>query len=477
MTPVSSSSVPAPRVANGALASLSLSSLLSSLGTSVANIALPELMQVFRAPMAQVQWVVIAYLLVLTATVIGVGRVGDMIGRRRWLLTGVLLFTLASLGCGLAANLTMLIAARIAQGLGAAIMMAMTLALAGETVDKASLGRAIGRLGAMSAVGTALGPTLGGVLLAYVGWPALFLVNVPLGLLTLWLAARCLPVAPLLPDERKAGFDVAGTLWLSGTLVAYALAMTPGVPVMGEATRWLLLAAVGGLFGFIRVERRVASPLIRLEMLRSTVMAGGLATSLLVAAVMMTTLVVGPFYLRHTLGLDAMQTGLVMSVGPMAAALTGVVAGRWVDQMGTMRMTMLGLALVTGGCGALSVIPYSGGILGYVLPMLSLTAGYALFQTANNTSLMKTVLPTQRGLVSGILNLSRNLGLITGAAMMGALFARTSSVDLASLGAMPAMTALAGAVSGGMRTTFQAATLLALITLPIAWFSLRRRSD
>ncbi|WKV51617.1 MFS transporter [Dickeya fangzhongdai] len=161
----------------------------------------------------------------------------------------------------------------------------------------------------------------------------------------------------------------------------------------------------------------------------------------------------------------------------MAAALTGAVAGRWVDQVGTMRMTIRGLALIIVGCGALSVIPYSGGIVGYVLPMLSLTAGYALFQTANNTSLMKTVVPTQRGLVSGILNLSRNLGLITGAAMMGSLFAQTSSADLASLRATQGMAALAESVSGGMRTTFQAAALLALIALPIAWFSLRRRLD
>ncbi|ACS85120.1 MFS transporter [Musicola paradisiaca] len=473
MMPLTASSRAAPQTGGGAFISLSLSSLLSSLGTSVANIALPEFMLAFQAPLAQVQWVVIAYLLALTATVIGVGRLGDMFGRRRWLSTGIVWFTLASLGCGLAPNLAMLIAARIAQGLGAAIMMAMTLALVGETVDKASLGRAIGQLGAMSAVGTALGPTLGGVLLAYAGWPSLFLINVPLGLLALWLAARRLPVAAMSPDAQTTGFDLAGTLWLVGTLVAYALAMTPDVDVMGATRPWLLSAAIVGLFGFIRVETHTANPLIQPGMLRSAVMGGGLATSLLVAVVMMTTLVVGPFYLRHALRLDATQTGLVMSAGPLTAALTGAVAGRWVDRAGTMRMTMLGLMLIILGCGTLSVMPYSAGIIGYVLPLLSLTAGYALFQTANNTSLMKNVDATQRGLVSGMVNLSRNLGLITGAAVMGALFAQASSVDLAST---LDMTARAEAVSGGMRTTFQTAAALVLMAVPIAWFSVRRRS-
>src|SRR5262245_11555815 len=175
-----------------ALAGLSLSMLLSSLGTSIADVALPTLAQAFDAPFQAVQWIVLAYLLAITTLIVGVGRLGDIMGRRRLLLAGILIFTTASVLCGVAPTLGLLIAARAAQGLGAAAMMALTMAFVGDTVPKAQTGRAMGLLGTMSAIGTALGPSLGGVLIAGLGWPAIFLVNVPLGIVTLLLAHRYL---------------------------------------------------------------------------------------------------------------------------------------------------------------------------------------------------------------------------------------------------------------------------------------------
>jgi MFS family permease len=164
-----------------ALASLALSVLLSSLGTSIANVALPSLAEAFNASFQAVQWIVIAYLLAITTLIVSAGRLGDIFGRRRLLLIGISLFTLASLLCGMAPTLWLLIAARALQGLGAAIMMALAMAFVGETVPKEKTGSAIGLLGTMSAIGTALGPSLGGVLIAGPGWPAIFFINLPLG--------------------------------------------------------------------------------------------------------------------------------------------------------------------------------------------------------------------------------------------------------------------------------------------------------
>src|SRR5215475_6014268 len=186
----------APSV-RGALASLSLAMLLSSLGVSIANVALPTLAAGFAASFPAVQWIVLAYLLATTTLIVGVGRLGDVAGRRRLLLAGLLLFTAASVLCGVAPTLWLLIAARAAQGLGAAIMMALTMAFVGETVPKAKTGSAMGLLGTMSAIGTALGPSLGGILIAGVGWRAIFLVMAPLGTLALLLAHRHLP-----PDRQ-----------------------------------------------------------------------------------------------------------------------------------------------------------------------------------------------------------------------------------------------------------------------------------
>ncbi|MHC8377488.1 MFS transporter [Pseudomonas sp. MDT1-16] len=443
------------------LASLSLSMLLSSLGTSIANVGLPTLALVFNASFQEVQWIVLAYLLAITTLIVSVGRLGDMTGRRRLLLAGIGVFTLASALCGFAPTLWMLIGARALQGLGAAIMMALTIAFVSETVGKEKIGSAMGLLGTMSAIGTAMGPSLGGLLIGGFGWRAIFLITVPLGLLTWVLAHRYLPADRQKPKTDRAGFDPLGTLLLALTLAAYALALTLGRGSFGPLNIALLLAAGVGVSLFVFAEARVTSPLIRLAIFRDPVLSGSLAMSLLVATVMMATLVVGPFYLAQGLGLDAVLVGLVLSVGPFVAALTGVPAGRIADRFGARRMTLVGLAAMATGCFTLSVLPETFGIGGYLLPMVVITLGYALFQTANNTAVMADVQPDQRGVISGMLNLSRNLGLITGASALGAVFALASAaVDIA--------TAQPEAVASGMRITFAVALVLVAVALAIA---------
>ncbi len=443
------------------LASLSLSMLLSSLGTSIANVGLPTFAVVFHASFQQVQWVVLAYLLAITTLIVSVGRLGDITGRWRLLLAGIFLFTVASVLCGLAPTLGLLIAARAAQGLGAAIMMALTMAFVGDTVPKAKTGSAMGLLGTMSAIGTALGPSLGGMLIAGAGWRAIFLVNLPLGLLALVLAYRTLPADRRGPTTGSGGFDPVGTLLLALTLGAYALAMTLGRGSFGLLNIALLAAAVLGAGLFVLAQARAASPLIRLAVFRDAGLSAGLATSALVATVMMATLVVGPFYLSRALGLDAAMVGLVLSVGPLAAALTGLPAGRLADRFGADRITMVGLAGMAAGCFVLSMLPARFGIPGYIAPMVVMTVGYALFQTANNTAVMADIQAQQRGVISSLLSLSRNLGLITGASVMGAVFALASGTT-AITQARPEV------VASGLRSTFAVATILMLFALAIA---------
>ena len=433
--------------------------LLASLGTSIANVGLPTLAQAFGASFQEVQWVVLAYLLAITTLIVGVGRLGDIVGRRRLLLAGVFLFTLASILCGLAPTLWLLIAARAAQGLGAAVLMALTVALVRETVPKERTGSAMGLLGTMSALGTALGPSLGGVLIAGPGWPAIFLVMVPLGLLNFLLAQRGLPAPGARPKTDGNGFDGPGTLLLGLALAAYALAVTVGGGRFDRLNAALLLAAVLGGGLFLRAEARVASPLIRLAAFRDAVLSAGLAMNALVSTVMMATLVVGPFYLSLALGLDAALVGLVMSVGPVVSAASGVPAGRIVDRLGAPFMTVAGLLQMAAGAFALSVLPGMFGLAGYIAAIAVLTPGYQLFQAANSTAVMMDVHPDRRGVVSGMLGLSRNLGLITGASIMGAVFASTTT-DIT--------TAPPEAVVTGLRITFAVAGALIAVALALA---------
>ena len=281
-------------------------------------------------------------------------------------------FTVASVLCGVASALWLLIAARAAQGLGAATMMALTMAFVGETVPKQKTGSAMG------------------------------LLNVA-----------------------------------------------------------LLLTAAFGVGLFVLAESRAASPLIQLTMFRDPGFSASLAMSALVSTVMMATLVVGPFYLSRALGLDAALVGIVMAIGPIISTLSGVPAGRIVDRLGAPFMVIVGLIAMAAGAFGLSVLPAMFGIAGYIAAIAVLTPGYQLFQAANNTAVMMDVHPDQRGVISGMLSLSRNLGLVTGASVMGAVFAFASmTTDIT--------TAHPEAVATGMQITFAVAGVLIFVALAIA---------
>lgn len=453
--------------AGWALASLSLATLLSSLGTSIASVGLPSLMQTFGTSFQSVQWVVLAYLLAITTLIVSAGRLADMFGRRPLLLGGIALFTSASVLCGIAPTLWLLIAARAMQGLGAALMMALTLAFVAETVTKGRTGSAMGLLGAMSAIGTTLGPSLGGLLIAGFGWRAIFLVNVPLGVLTFALAWRALPARSKTAQADRGEFDAIGTVLLALTLAAYALAMTLGRGNFGSLNIGLLAVAGIGVLLFAGAQAKVKSPLIQLASFRDLELSASLGMSLIVATVMMATLVVAPFYLSRGLGLDAAMAGLVLSTGPLVSTLSALVAGRLTDRFGAHRMMIAGLLGLATGTFLLSLAMTELGIVSYVVPISVACIGYALFQTSNNAAVMMGVGAGERGVVSGLLNLSRNLGLITGASLMGAIFAAASAggTDEAILGST--------AAARGMQITFQAATVLALTALSLAVLSWR----
>lgn len=443
------------------LTSLSLAALLSSMGSSIANVGLPTLAQAFSASFQQVQWVVLAYLLAITTLIVSAGRIGDLFGKKRMLQIGITVFSIASVLCALAPTLGLLIAARMMQGLGAALMMSLAMALVGAIIPKEKIGSAMGILGTVSAIGTALGPSLGGLLIAEYGWPMIFLVNAPLGIFAWVLAYRFLPADCLQVSRKRPFFDAMGTLLLSLTLISYALAMTLGHGHFNNINWALLLAAGLGLGLFILSQVKSSSPLIRLSMFRNPALTAGFAMSTLVTTVVMATLVVGPFYLSGVLALDAAQIGLTMASGPIVAALAGAPAGRVVDRLGTVRITITGLIAMMIGTTLLSMLPVALGVFGYIIPLVILTAGYALFQAANNTAVMMHLSAQQRGVGSGLLGLSRNLGLITGASVMGMIFALGS-------GATDITIASPQDIEMGMKITFGIATALIVSALGLS---------
>ncbi|MDQ0510733.1 MFS family permease [Angulomicrobium amanitiforme] len=399
-----SSSGMAETAQTGVTITLALAMLLAALGTSIANIAMPTLVEAFSAPFAQVQAVVVAYLAALTVCVVIAGRLGDRRGLKPMLVAGLAVFALASLLCAIAPSLLLLIGARALQGVGAAFLMTLAMALMRQTASEARVGRAMGLLGTVSALGTALGPSLGGLLIPLTGWRGIFWVQVPLAIVALILAIAMLPAEPV--KER--------------------------------------------------------APAIRLRSVVNRSLASNLLVNILVAAVMMTTLVVGPFYLALGLGLPATQVGFVMAIGPVISIFSGVPSGRLVDARGSHRVLAIGLALLATGALLLAFLPNGIGVVGYVLSIIVLTPGYQLFQAANNTAALADVARDQRGTVSGLLGLSRNIGLIVGASAMGAVFAF-------GVGMEEFVRATPSAIASGMRLTFllAAAMMLAAIAVTV----------
>ncbi|MDF2509464.1 MAG: yebQ [Microbacterium sp.] len=450
-----------PRLGAGTTG-LALSVLVASIGTSAANVALPTIAAELDGTFAQAQWVALAYLLAMTATSLAVGHLGDLIGRRRVLLLGIGVFTIAAALSAVAPTLWMLIGTRALQGIGAAVMMALPLARARDMVPPERLGRVMGLLGTTAAVGTASGPALGGLLITVAGWPAIFAAMVPLGLIAAALVGTTGADEGQTGGPRR-GFDLPGMILLTVAVALYTLAVTSP----GDQASWPTLPLLGGAVVaaglFAMRERRTSHPLLAPVLLRNRTVSLGAILNLIVGTVMMSTLVVGPFFLAGALHLPPAAIGAVMAAGPIASICTGVLAGRTVDRFGTRLMTAIGLSGMLLGALALALLPDWWGLPGYITGTVLLAPGYQLFLAANNTAVLNSTPVDRRGAASGLLGLSRNLGLVTGASVLAALFAAASGTPEVAAASPDALTA-------ALRTTFliTAVLLAAAVLLSLA---------
>ncbi|SFU21602.1 MFS transporter [Sedimentitalea nanhaiensis] len=451
------------------LITLAVATLTASLGISVASVLLPTLTRSFSATISDVQWVVLAYLMSVTISIVSVGRLGDLFGHPRVLHCGLILFIAASILSARAPTLDVLVAGRALQGLGGAILIALSMSIAREFVPTEKLGTAMGLLGTTSAAGTALGPSLGGLLLTWGDWRMAFWLLAVFAAVTLVLSMIAITPPPRRPNTSFRELDIAGTLVLGGALAAYALATSGGTSGIPVPPGMLMIAAFAATALFAVVETRAASPLVPMALLQDRTTGTGFAMNWAIGTVMMSTLVVGPFFLAFSLGLNDALIGLVMAVGPVVAALSGVPAGRLTDRLGARRVMVIGLAQTVLGLLCLAFLPRYFGVGGYVAALIALTPAFQLFLAANNTAVMINAPKEQRGRLSGLLGLSRNLGLMTGASAMSSLF-------VALLGTGDAVLAPAADVAYAFSMTFAAAAVLALMTFGLALYSQVHRS-
>lgn len=412
------------------IAVLAICMASSQLGSSAVNASLPEITR-WAGNAGHAQWAVVSYLLALTAASLIVGYLGDVFGRVRILGIGLILFAGASVMCALAPNVWVLIPGRVLQGMGAAAMTALPLALVRDTVPSERSGSAMGALGTAAAVGTASGPALGGVLMGAWGWPTVFWAMLALPTVVLvmlpWLGRDIhgetgSPAASLTMRPMSVRFDGCGATLLIAAITILAFVFTGDGLTRGWT--FALLAGAGTLFIALGpVERRASRPVLPPDMMRNPPLRGATALNFVVGAIMMSTLVVGPFYLTGALGLDAAAMGVAMAAGPLTSVCVGVLAGRLVDHGDPGRLVAFGLALMSVAAAALAFLPPFFGLPGYLTGTVLLAPGYQLFMAANNTQVMRAVPGARRGTAAGMLSLSRSIGQMTGASLVASLFA------------------------------------------------------
>lgn len=448
-----------------AIIALSGAVLLASMAVSITAIALPALSRAMDAPVAAVQWVVLIYLLSVTITIVLAGRCADLFGHRFILLTGLTIFTGSSLLCAIAPNLTTLIIARAIQGIGGAVLMALPVSILRGLVSGERTGSAMGLLASMSAIGTALGPALGGLLIAGFGWRSAFILLTVCGFILLALAIRAIP-ASAQTHKTRHGLDLSGAFLLAVVLLLYALMASGQQSTIGLGLSITIPAALVALVFFIIVEVRSPSPLVPLPVLRNPAISASLLTNWLISSVMMAMLVVGPLFLSFGLLLGEAQTGLVVAVGPVVAALAGVPAGRLTDRFGTKRILTTGLGAMSIALISMAYLPVQIGITGYIVSLIMLTPCFQLFLAGNNTAIMNAAPEDQRGIISGLMGLSRNLGFMTGASVMATIF-------ITALGQEDLLHATVNSVGSAFTITLLTAAGLAFTSLIISLFSLK----
>ncbi len=456
-----------------ALMVLCLGVLMIVLDTTIVNVALPSIREDLHFTETSLVWVVNAYMLTFGGFLLLGGRLGDLLGHRRMFLAGLTLFTAASLACGLAQGQALLIAARAVQGLGGAVVSAVSLSLIMNLFTEAGeRARAMGVYGFVCAGGGSIGVLLGGLLTSALSWHWIFLVNIPIGVLVYALCLRLLPAAKAVAGGGK--LDVAGAVTVTASLMLAVYAV-----VNGNEAGWtsaqslgLLCAAVVLMALFLLIEARVAEPLMPLALFRLRNVATANVVGVLWAAAMFAWFFVSALYMQLVLGYDAMQVGLAfLPANLIMAAFSLGLSAKLVMRFGIRGPLTTGLLLAALGLALFARAPIDGSFVADVMPgMLLLGLGAGIAFNPMLLAAMSDVEPSQSGLASGVVNTAFMMGGALGLAVLASLAAARSAA-LAAGGAAPA-----AALNGGYQLTFLAGAAIAAVAGLLSGILVRSRN-
>jgi EmrB/QacA subfamily drug resistance transporter len=404
--------------------------------------------------------VVIGYALAISVLLLPVGRLADLVGRKRVYIVGLLVYLVSAIVSGFAVNMTMLITARVFQGIGSAMIQGIAIAMIISAFPSNERGKALGSNMSVVGGGAIAGPALGGLLVSALGWRWVFFVNVPIGIITILASILILergPSAPETANGESSGFDWLGAV-LSGAVLLLFLVLVSN----GDRFGWTSYLVVGGAFLFVALaaafvwwELRVAVPMLQLRLFRRKLVAMGVAAGWLSFFGGTALRFMAPFYLQRLLGLSPREVGLLMIPAAFCMIAVGPISGRWSDRFGWRGLTMSGMALsaIASFTLASTLADDSPALLIVAMLMLQST-GMGLFNSPNNSSIFSAVEPSSYGVVSALTQLVRNSANVLGVALTTTVVVTVMGLH----GAEPSLEAVspqvAGAFVAGLRVAF-----------------------
>ncbi len=426
-----------------AMLATALGVTMAVLDSAVANVALPAIARQLHVAPAEAIWIINAYQLAIVVSLLPLASLGELIGYRRVYVSGLAVFTIASLGCALSHSLPTLIAARLLQGLGAAGVMSVNLAMVRFIYPHAQLGRGIGLNALIVAVASAIGPTVASAILSVASWEWLFAVNVPIGIAAFVLGSRVLPYSEL----GHKPFDYVSAALnavMFGLFFVGVDTLTHGGGHGALAAVEIAIAVIAGT-ALIRRELKTALPLIPIDLLRSAIFSLSVGTSICSFTAYAMAFLALPFYLETVLHKSQVATGLLITPWPIAVALAAPLAGRLADRVPAAILGGLGLFALSGGLFLLATLPAEVSNLQIVWRMALCGAGFGFFQAPNNRVLMLAAPRSRSGAAGGMLAVSRLTGMTIGATLATVIFRLSSGSASAIVLTVGAAFALAAA--------------------------------
>ena len=396
---------------------------MSTLDGSIVNIALPTIMNDFGVALATIEWVVMVYLLTILSLLLSFGRLSDIKGRRWVYSRGMVVFAVGSLLCGLAQHAIWLICARAFQGIGAAMIMACTPALVADTFPASERGKALGMVGTVTALGLTIGPAVGGFLIHFFSWRAIFYINVPIGILTAPLVTNLLKGShtDITVDEY---FDWTGAILLILSLTCFLLAITHGYDWGYSSLPTLSLTGISifAVARFIWVETKISHPIVQPSLFSIRLFTFPILSGVVLFMTLFMVIFLMPFYLIHPCGLPVDSVGLIMVIPFIFLFFVSPISGSISDRIGSRMLCTIGMAIVAVSVFTLSKLTSEHSVFTIAWRLGLVGLGAAIFLPPNSSTAISAVPQNHRGVAAGTVATARNLGMIIGVALAGAVF-------------------------------------------------------